>query len=455
MQNKILIANRGEIAVRIIRACKELGIACVAVYSKADKDSLHAKFADEAICIGEAKSGDSYLNINNMISAAVATGCNAIHPGYGFLSENMKFVQIIERCQIKFIGPSSATIAKIGDKISAKKIAKEAKIPVMEGSDGPCENVEQGLCVCSKIGYPILIKAVNGGGGRGILLVENEFEFPKAFETASMEAMANFGDKSVYIEKFIENPRHIEVQILADKEGNVIYLGERDCSIQRRNQKMIEESPSPYVSDALRKTLGEASVKLAKLVGYESAGTMEFLVDEKGNYYFMEMNTRIQVEHPVTEFVTDVDLVKEQIKIAYGEPLSYKQRDIKVKGHAIECRINAEDPLNKFCPSPGVISNLVIPGGNGVRIDSHIHNNFVVSPYYDSLLAKLITYGHTRMEAIKKMRWALEEFIIDGVKNNIEFLYIIMYNPNFVKGMYDTSLIKKILEIAKENKKDE
>jgi len=446
MQNKVLIANRGEIAVRIIRACKELGIPCVAIYSKADQDSLHVKFADEAICVGEAKNCESYLNINNIISAAIATGCNAIHPGYGFLSENMNFVKIVEKCKLKFIGPSSETIYQLGNKLEAKKIAKMAKIPVVEGSDGIIENVKQGLNVCSKTGYPILIKAVNGGGGKGIFLVNNEFEFTKAYETASMEAVANFGDKALYIEKCIENPHHIEVQILADSAGNVIYLGERDCSAQRRNQKLIEESPSPFVNEVLRKALGNAAVRIAKLVKYEGAGTVEFMVDKNGNYYFLEMNPRIQVEHPVTEFVTGVDIVKEQLKIAFGENLGYKQNDIKINGHAIECRINAEDPLNNFCPSPGIIKNLVLPGGNGVRIDSHIYSSYIVPPYYDSLLAKLIVHGNTRKEAIKKMRCVLEEFVIDGVKDNIEFLYIILHNADFVKGSYDTNLIKKVLD---------
>lgn len=446
MQNKILIANRGEIAVRIIRACKELGIPCVAIYSKADQDSLHVKFADEAICVGEAKNSDSYLNMNNIISAAIATGCNAIHPGYGFLSENLKFVQIVERCNLKFIGPSSQAMAQLGNKLTAKEIARQAKIPVVEGSDGALENVKQGLNVCGKIGYPVLIKAVNGGGGKGIYLVNNEFEFPKAFETASMEAQANFGDKYLYVEKYIENPHHIEVQILGDSVGNIIYLGERDCSVQRRNQKLVEESPSPFVNEILRRNLGNAAVRLAKLVKYEGAGTVEFMVDKQGNYYFLEMNPRIQVEHPVLEFVTGIDIVKEQIKIAFGQNLNYKQNDIKITGHSIECRINAEDPLNNFSPCPGVIKNLVLPGGNGVRIDSHIYSSYIIPPYYDSLLAKLIVYGNTRKEAIKKMRCALEEFVLDGVKNNVEFLYIIMHNSDFVKGTYDTNLIKKIMD---------
>lgn len=452
MKNKVLIANRGEIAVRIIRACKELGIPCVAIFSKADRNSLHVKFADEAICVGAAKSCDSYLNVNNIISAAIATGCNAIHPGYGFLSENMKFVRIVERCNLKFIGPNSDTISKLGNKLLAKEMAKQAKIPLIEGSEVVLRNAKHGLEICNRIGYPVLLKAVNGGGGKGVVLVNNEFEFSKAFENASMEALANFGDKSLYLEKYIENPRHVEVQILGDSAGNIIHLGERDCSVQKRNQKLIEESPSPFVNDALRKNIGNAAVRLTKLMKYESAGTVEFIIDKQGNYYFLEVNPRIQVEHPTTEFVTGVDIVKEQLKIAFGQNLKYKQSDIKISGHAIECRINAEDPLNNFAPCPGTIKNLVLPGGNGVRIDSYIYGNYTIPPFYDSLLAKLITYADTRKEAIKKMRCALEEFILDGIKNNIEFLYVLMHNSDFVKGIYDTTLIKKILDYNENNK---
>ncbi|MDF2699743.1 MAG: acetyl-CoA carboxylase biotin carboxylase subunit [Haloplasmataceae bacterium] len=449
MQNKVLIANRGEIAVRIIRACKELGIGCVAVYSKADKDSLHVKLADTAICIGEAKSSESYLNMNNIISAAIASGCNAIHPGYGFLSENEKFVDIIEKCKIKFIGPSSDAISKLGNKAVARQIAKSANIPVVMGSDGVVETVEDGIKIANQIGYPILIKAVSGGGGKGISVVRSEAEFVKLFETTCLEAQANFGDKTVYIERYIENPRHIEIQIMADHFGNVIYLGERDCSVQRRNQKMIEEAPSPFVNDTLRKRLGEDAVRVAKAVKYENAGTVEFIVDKEGNHFFIEMNTRVQVEHPVTEMITGIDIVKEQLRIAYNNELSVKQEDVVINGHAIECRINAEDPNNNFRPSPGLIKNLVLPGGFGVRVDTHIYNNYQVPPYYDSMLAKLIVHAPTRKEAIRKMRVALEQFMIDGIKNNIEFQYLIMHNTDFVRGVYDTSFIREFLEATK------
>ncbi len=449
MQNKVLIANRGEIAVRIIRACKELGIPCVAVYSTADKESLHVKFADEAICIGGPKSKDSYLNMNNIISAAIATGCNAIHPGYGFLSENEKFAEIVKKCNIKFIGPNHELISKVGNKAMAKQIAKMAYVPVVEGSDGVVKDANSGLKIANSIGYPILIKAVNGGGGKGISIVRSKAEFKKIFETTCMEAEANFGDKSVYIEKFIENPRHIEVQIIADANGNIVHLGERDCSVQRRNQKLVEEAPSPFVNNTLRKKLGQAAINIAKQVNYESVGTIEFIVDKSGNFYFIEMNTRLQVEHPVTEFVTGIDIVKEQIKIAYGQELSFKQEDIILKGHAIECRINAEDPTNYFCPSPGMIKNLVLPGGNGIRLDTHIYSNYQVPPYYDSMLAKVIVYGSTRKEALRKMRCALEEFIIEGIKTNVEFQYILMHNKDFVRGVYDTSFINHFIETGK------
>ncbi len=446
MKNKVLIANRGEIAVRIIRACKELGTSCVAVYSKADIDSLHVKFADEAICIGSERSTDSYLNINHIISAAIATGCNAIHPGYGFLSENEKFAEIVEKCNIKFIGPHHKVISQCGNKSMARKIAKESGVPVVEGSDGIVTDAKEGIKIANRIGYPILIKAASGGGGKGISIVREKNEFKKVFERTMMEAEANFGDKSVYIEKYIENPRHIEVQILADHFGHIIHLGERDCSVQRRNQKMIEEAPSPFINDDLRKQIGEAAIKIAKHVGYENAGTVEFIVDQKGNFYFIEMNTRVQVEHPVTEIVTGIDIVKEQIKIAYQKPLTYKQEDIHINGHAVECRINAEDPTQNFRPSPGLIKNLVLPGGNGIRLDTHIYSHYQVPPYYDSMLSKVIVHGKNRKEAIRKMRLALEEFIIDGIKTNIEFQYLIMHNPDFVRGVYDTSFISKFIE---------
>ena len=445
MQNKVLIANRGEIALRIIRACKESGIQCVAIYSKADQDSLHVKFADEAICVGDNYSKDSYLNINRIISAALSTGCNAIHPGYGFLSENEKFASIVEKCNIKFIGPSSDVIAKLGNKSMARKIAKEAKIPIVEGSEDAVHDALEGAAVANRIGYPVLIKAVSGGGGKGIRIVKNEEEFLKLFEQTRFEAEANFGDSSVYIEKYIQDPRHIEIQILADSFGNVIHLGERDCSVQRRNQKMIEEAPSPFVNELLRQSMGNAAIRLAKAIKYENAGTVEFIVDKEGKYYFIEMNTRIQVEHPVTEMVTSIDIVKEQLKIAYKSELSYKQKDVKIQGYAIECRINAEDTSQKFRPSPGLINNIVYPWGNGVRVDTHIYGGYFVPPYYDSMLAKLIVHGNTRREAIRKMRVALEQFIIDGISTNIEFQYLIMHNPDFVKGTYNTGFIKKFM----------
>ena len=449
MANKILIANRGEIAVRIIRACKELGIACVAVYSKADANSLHVKLADEAICVGGEKSSDSYLNMNNIISAAIATGCNAIHPGYGFLSENEKFVEIVEKCNIKFIGPKAESIAKLGNKAIARKIAKANLVPTVPGSDGVVETLEEAIEITNKIGYPILIKAANGGGGKGISIIRSHGELKSSFSRTKLEAKANFGVDAVYIEKYIENPHHVEVQILADKAGNTIYLGERDCSIQNRNQKMVEESPSVLVDLRLRRLLGRSAVKIAKAVNYENAGTVEFIVDKNNKYYFIEMNTRIQVEHPVTEAVTGIDLIKEQIKIAYGQNLSITQERVKVKGWAVECRIVAEAPLDDFRPSPGVIKNIVFPGGNGVRIDTHIYNGYVVPPYYDSLLAKLITYAPTRLEAIRKMRVALEQFMIDGIETNIEMLYLLMHNPDFVRGTYDTSFVSKFVELMK------
>ncbi len=444
--NKILIANRGEIAVRIIRACKELGIPTVAVYSLADKQSLHVKIADEAICIGKAMSKDSYLNFNSVLSAAISTGCNAVHPGYGFLSENSHFVEMVESCKINFIGPSSKIISMIGDKAMAKKLAIEAGVPVVEGSDGIIENIEDGIRVAQKITYPVMIKASSGGGGRGIVIVHNDDEFRSAFARAALEAESSFGDKSLYVEKYIEKPHHIEVQIIGDKMGNIVHLGERDCSIQRRNQKVIEESPSTFISAVLRRKLFAASIKLAKSIGYYNAGTMEFLVDANENFYFIEMNTRIQVEHGVTEWVTGLDLIKEQIRIAYGNPLSFKQLDIHTKGHAIECRICAENPYDNFRPTPGTITNVVFPGGPGVRIDTHIYSQYEISPYYDSLLAKLIVYAPTRREAIRKIRCALEQFVIEGIINNIEYLYLIMHQPEFVKGQVDTGFIARFTE---------
>ena len=443
MKNKILIANRGEIAVRIIRACKELGIETVAIYSEADQTSLHVKLADEAICIGQASSKDSYLNMNSILSAAISTGCQAIHPGYGFLSENATFVEMVESCHIIFIGPTSKTIAQIGDKASARAIAKLSGVPVVLGSDGIVVNAEEGLKIAKKIGYPVMMKASSGGGGRGISIARSDEEFLNAFMRTSLEAEISFGDKSLYIEKFIESPRHIEIQIIADHHGNVCHMFERDCSMQRRNQKMLEETPSPILNDILRRKMGLAAIKLAKAIHYTNAGTMEFLVDSKGNFYFIEMNTRIQVEHPITEMITGIDLIKEQIKIAFGKELSFKQRDLKVQGHAIECRINAEDAMNKFLPTPGKITNVLFPGGFGVRLDTHIYPGYEIPPFYDSMIAKLIVHAPNRREAIKKMRVALEGFVIEGIKTNIEYQYLIMHNPDFIKGTYDTGFIAR------------
>ncbi len=450
MAEKLLIANRGEIALRVIRACKELSIPTVAVYSTADESSMHVKMADEAICIGEPRSNKSYLNINNVLSAAVATGATMIHPGYGFLSENEQFAEIVASCGIKFVGPSSESISKIGDKASAKAIARKAGVPVVEGSEGIVDGLEDGLKIAKKIGFPVMIKATSGGGGRGISIIRSEKEFREVFDRTSMEAEASFGDKNLYVEKYIENPRHIEVQILCDSQGSCIYLGERDCSLQRRNQKIIEEGPSPVVNKALRKKMGEAAVKLAKAVHYVNAGTIEFLVDKNLNFYFIEMNTRIQVEHPVTEMITGVDLVKEQIRIALGKPLSLTQRQVTLEGHAIECRINAEDVNANFRPSPGKITQLIVPGGNGVRIDTHIYPGYEVPPYYDSLLAKLIVHAPTRKEAIRKMLVALEQFMVDGITTNIEFHYSLLHTQEFISGDVDTGFIGRFLEKLKD-----
>lgn len=450
MKNKVLVANRGEIAVRVIRALKELGISTVAVYAKADQESLHVKLADEAICIGESASKDSYLNINQVLSAAVATGSNAIHPGYGFLSENPEFVEMVESCGIHFIGPKASSIKLAGDKATARKAAKKAGIPIVEGSEDVVVDVEEGLKIARSIGYPVMIKAASGGGGRGISIAKDAKAFKDAFHRTSLEAESSFGNPMLYVEKFIESPRHVEIQILADQHGNVIHLYERDCSMQRRNQKMLEETPSPFISDTIRHKLGLAAVKLAKAIKYENAGTVEFLVDQKGDFYFIEMNTRIQVEHPITEMVTGIDLVKEQIRIAYGKALDIKQRDVKPKGHAIECRINAEDPLNNFMPTPGKITNVLFPGGIGVRLDTHIYPGYVVPPFYDSMLAKLVVYAPTRLEAIRKMRVALEQFMVEGIKTNVEYQYLIMHNPDFIKGQYDTGFIERFNYLVKD-----
>lgn len=443
MFNKILIANRGEIAIRVMRACRELGIKTVAVYSTADKTALHAQIADEAVCVGEAPSKNSYLNTKAIIAACEVTHANAIHPGFGFLSENADFVRLCDTCGITFIGPAAECMDEMGDKANARKTMIEAGVPVIPGSDGIVPDVEEAKKVCRDIGYPVMVKATAGGGGRGIRLVESEDELEAAFLSAQQEALANFGNGDVYIEKFVVNPRHIEIQLLADNYGNVVHLGERDCSLQRRNQKVLEESPSPIMTPELRAKMGEAAVKAAKACGYRNAGTIEFLVDKDRNFYFMEMNTRIQVEHPVTEFVTGIDLVKAQIRIAAGEKLWFSQDDVKLDGHAIECRINAEDPLHNFRPCPGTIRSIHTPGGFNVRIDSAAYVGYEIPPYYDSMIAKLLVKGTDREEAIMKMRVALAEFIIDGVETNIDFQLRLLKNENFERGEFDNGFLNR------------
>ncbi len=423
MIHKILIANRGEIAVRIIRACRELGIQSVAVYSEADKDALHAQLADEAVCIGPAPSKDSYLNMENIISATINTGAEAIHPGFGFLSENQKFAKLCEECNITFIGPSSEIIRKMGNKTEARNTMIEAGVTVIPGWNQNVESVEEGKEIAAKLGYPVIVKAALGGGGKGMRVAMSEEEFENAYLTARKEAGAAFGDDSVYMEHFIEHPRHVEVQILADSYGNVVHLGERDCSIQRNHQKFIEEAPCKAISEELRARMGEQAVKAAKAVGYENAGTIEFLLENEKDFYFMEMNTRIQVEHPVTEWITSVDLIKEQIKIASKEKLSFTQEDVRMEGHSIECRINAENPEKNFRPSSGKIENLYLPGGKGIRMDTAIYSGYEIPPYYDSMIAKLIVHGTTREEALRKMRSALGEVIIEGIDTNVDYLY--------------------------------
>ena len=441
--NKILIANRGEIAVRIIRACKEMNIKTVAVYSEADKESLHTKLADETVCIGPANSQKSYLNIKNIIGAANITGADSIHPGFGFLSENAQFASICEESNIKFIGPTSQVIDMLGNKSNAKEMMKKAGVPVIPGSDGSVGGIKTAKEICEKIGYPVILKAASGGGGKGIRIVEREQDLENAYNIVKQEAKVSFNDDEIYIEKFIKNPRHVEIQVLADEHGNVVHLGERDCSIQRRHQKMIEETPSTAIDEKLRNKMGEAAVKAAKTAGYTSCGTVEFLVDSDRNFYFMEMNTRIQVEHPITEERTGIDIVKEQIKIAGGEHLKFKQKEIEFRGHSIECRINAENPSKGFMPCPGKITGLNLPGGNGIRIDTAIYEGYTIPPYYDSMIAKIIVYGTTRNEAIAKMKRALEELVIEGVETNRDFLFEIIKNPDFIRGNFDTSFIEK------------
>lgn len=443
MFNKILIANRGEISVRIIRACREMGIRTVAVYSEADKDCLHTLLADEAICIGPAPSSQSYLNMERILSATVAMKADAIHPGFGFLSENARFAKLCQQCNITFIGPSAEIINRMGNKSEARNTMMQAGVPVVPGSKEPVYTAEDGLVMAKEIGFPVMIKASSGGGGKGMRISRSEEDFTEHFNAAQLESVKGFSDDTMYIEKYIEKPRHVEFQIMGDKFGHVVHLGERDCSIQRRHQKVMEESPCEVISPELRKKMGEVAVKAAKAVNYENAGTIEFLLDKDKNFYFMEMNTRIQVEHPVTELVSGIDLIKEQIRVAAGEPLSVSQEDIQIKGHAIECRINAENPKKHFMPCPGRITNVHIPGGNGVRVDTHIYNDYKVPANYDSMLMKLIVYDKDRASAIAKMRSALGEVIIEGIETNIDFQYEILENEAFQKGDTDTGFIEK------------
>ena len=441
MFRKILIANRGEIAVRIIRACREMGIATVAVYSEADREALHTQLADEAVCIGPAAATDSYLNMEQILSACIATKADAIHPGFGFLSENSRFVEMCEKCNITFIGPTAEMMDKMGNKSQARLTMIEAGVPVVPGTKEPVYDAKRGAAMAEDIGYPVMIKASSGGGGKGMRIAFGPDDFEENFQVAQLESVRGFGDNTMYIEKYVQEPRHIEFQIMADKFGNVVQFGERDCSIQRNHQKMIEESPSVALTPELRRRMGDAAVRAAKAVHYESAGTIEFLLDKDKNFYFMEMNTRIQVEHPVTEMVSGGDLMKEMIRVAAGEPLSVKQEDIHLQGHAMECRINAEDPAHHFRPCPGVIEEIHLPGGNGVRIDTAAYNGYEIPPFYDSMIAKVIVHGRTRQEAIDKMRSTLGELIIDGVTTNVDFQYEILDNEDFQAGEITTDFI--------------
>ncbi len=448
MFEKILVANRGEIAVRIIRACKDLNIRTVAVYSEVDANSMHVQLADEAICIGKGPSSESYLRIERIISAAELTDVDAIHPGYGFLAENPHFADVCENCNIRFIGPSSRAMNAMENKAVSRVLAKKAGVPTPPGSDGVVDNEPDALAIAKRVGYPVMIKAIAGGGGRGMRVAHNDISLLKGYHSARTEAEKSFGNAGVYIEKFIENSHHIEFQILGDNKGNIIHLGERDCSVQRRNQKVVEETPSPLIEmrfKALRKQMGKAAIRIAEEANYTNAGTVEFIVDEKGGFYFLEMNKRIQVEHAITEEVTGIDLVRQQILIAHGEPLKISQGDIQFKGHAIECRINAEDPCDGFRPSPGRIEMYYQPGGGGVRVDSHAYAGYVIPPHYDSMIGKLVTYGKDRREAMDRMSRALGEFMITGIKTTIQFEQLILQDPNFRRGVYSTNFVEQLL----------
>ena len=446
MFQKILIANRGEIAVRIIRACREMGIKTVAVYSEADRDALHTLLADEAICIGPAPSTESYLDMERILTACVVMKADAIHPGFGFLSENARFAELCEKCNIRFIGPSAEIINKMGNKSEARKTMMAAGVPVVPGSKEPVYTVEEGLKTAKEVGFPVMIKASSGGGGKGMRVSRSEEDFEANFLNAQMESVKGFSDNTMYIERFVENPRHIEFQILGDRYGNVVHLGERDCSIQRRHQKVLEESPSAAISGELRKKMGETAVRAAKAVGYENAGTIEFLLDKDKNFYFMEMNTRIQVEHPVTEWVTGVDLIQEQLRVASGMPLSVTQGEVRLSGHAIECRINAENPAKNFRPCPGKITEMHLPGGFGVRVDTAAYDGYVIPAFYDSMLAKLIVHGRTREEAIARMRSALGEVVIEGVDTNVDYLYSILNEEEYLAGRADIEFVERLTE---------
>ena len=450
MFKKVLIANRGEIALRVIRACKELGLETVAVYSEADRECLHVRFAEDDVCIGRAPSRDSYLNIPRIIAVAEITGADAIHPGYGFLAENAEFAEIVQASNITFIGPTPGQIRQMGDKATARNVVQRLKIPTVPGSPGPVESLEEALAIADKLVFPVIIKAAGGGGGKGMRVATDAEQFTQAYNLARQEALAAFGSDQVYLEKYLARPRHVEIQVMGDTHGKVMHLCERDCSVQRRHQKLIEEAPSPAVDQTLREDMGEAAVKAAEAISYVGAGTVEFLLDEDGAFYFMEMNTRIQVEHPVTEMCTNFDLVKEQIRVAGGEPLSLIMNGNRLRGHAIECRVNAEDPARNFQPAPGLITAYHPPGGPGVRVDTHIYAGYTVPPYYDSLLAKVIVHGNTREEALARMRQALDSFIIEGVTTTIPFLSRVMRHPDFVAGKVDTKFLEREPQLLKE-----